>query len=152
MIWKQTSPNVIKLQVFSTRRGCRKKIFKLGRVCRDRWDLEKSRHHQIPWKKTQIQQKQKEWKQNALIVEAFIPILKYHEADNGGYKNTTFMVAFGFHVFLFVTCLGSATLTGIENLYLLCRNTPRLASFFIWNLLYCIFWIYDERYLLCCQY
>lgn len=34
---EQTSPNVrFKLQVSSTRRGCLKKIFKLGRVCRDR--------------------------------------------------------------------------------------------------------------------
>lgn len=45
----------IKFQVCSMRRGCRKRIFKLGRVCQDRWDLEKSRHHQTRWKKTEIQ-------------------------------------------------------------------------------------------------
>jgi hypothetical protein len=48
----------------------------------------------------QIQLKRRERKQNALILEVFIPIVKYLEADNGGCKNTAFMVAFGFHVFL----------------------------------------------------
>ena len=59
------------------RRGCRKKIFKLSRVCQDRWDLEKSHHHQTIWKKVPIQLKRKEQKLSALILEVFIPIVKY---------------------------------------------------------------------------